>query len=226
KKFERKTLDSADTIICVSSYCKKILENQFGIPCDKVIYNGVDPGFFKRNNDIVKNNKKITLFFSGNHTRMKGFDVVLEIATRLKNDVQIILSSGFKQNRIEKLSSNIISVGTLSRNEMVYYYNKSDIFLFPTRLEGCSLTVTEAMASEMPIIATNCASLPEQVDHGKGGMLCKMDDVDDFVKNIQYISEDEELRYQMGRYNRRKVLEMFADTQMAENYISEYQRLV
>ena len=231
RRSEEKTLSVADSVICVSSYCKKILGEQFGTPCDKVIYNGVDPDFFRKQNGTrsfgkTGKNEKITLFFAGNQTRMKGFDLLLTIAGRLKGVADIIISSGFKQNRVERLSSNIMSVGTLSREEMVQYYSASDIYLFPTRLEGCSLTVTEAMACEMPVVATNCASLPEQIDHEKGGFLCMMDDVHDFVDQILYLAEDEELRNQMGKYNRKKVLAKFTESHMTRNYIDEYQSLL
>jgi len=231
RRSEEKTLNVADTIVCVSSYCKKILENQFGAPCDKVIYNGIDPSFFKKRDDLrlvqkKKDNEKITIFFAGNHTRMKGFDLVLQIASQLKGVAKVIISSGLKKNCVEKLSSNIMSVGTLSKEEMLYYYNTCDIYLFPTHLEGCSLTVAEAMACEMPIIASNCASLPEQVDNSSGGFLSRMDDVDEFVRNIQYLAQDEEMRHKMGKYNRKKVLSKFTLSIMVKEYKEEYQRLL
>lgn len=53
---------------------------------------------------------------------------------------------------------------------------------FPSRLEGLPLTVIEAMACGLPVIAAASSSLPEVVQDGASGMLCPLDDVDAFVQ--------------------------------------------
>jgi L-malate glycosyltransferase len=71
------------------------------------------------------------------------------------------------------------------------------------------------------VVATNCSSLPELVDEGKGGFLCGLGDVNDFAAKINLLAENKALRQEMGAYNRVKVEEMFTLNRM----VSEYKEL-
>ena len=125
------------------------------------------------------------------------------------------------KNRI----GNLKPLGKLRERGLVEQYNRADIILFPTRREGFGYLAVEGMACGKPIIATNCSSLPELVDDGKGGFLCEIDNVDDFVEKIRILGDSPELRRQMGGYNRQKVLEKFTMKQMVERYIQIYQEV-
>ena len=82
------------------------------------------------------------------------------------------------------------------------------------------------MACERPIVATNYSSIPELVIDGKGGFLCEMDNVDDFVDKIGILSKDENLRKKMGIFNRKKVLRDFSIEKMGKSYIKIYKDLI
>ena len=55
----------------------------------------------------------------------------------------------------------------------------------PTVREGLSLAVLEAMACGLPVVASACSSLPEQIDNGMGGFLCPVGDVVAFAEKIK-----------------------------------------
>ena len=88
----------------------------------------------------------------------------------------------------------------------------------PTVREGFGLSVAEAMACGLPVVVSDCSSLPELIDHGKGGYLCPVGNVDMFAEKINFLAENPDLRKQMGEYNRAKVEMMFSLDQMIENY--------
>ena len=91
----------------------------------------------------------------------------------------------------------------------------------PTAREGLSLSVLEAMACGLPVVASNCSSLPELIDEGKGGFLCPVGDVAAFAEKINVLADAPELRRQMGEYNRAKVEKLFT----LERMVSEYREL-
>lgn len=80
------------------------------------------------------------------------------------------------------------------------------------------LVAAEAMAWRLPVVATNCSSLPELVDEGKGGFLCGLGDVNEFAAKINLLAENEGLRREMGDYNRDKVERFFTLKRMVAEY--------
>ena len=81
--------------------------------------------------------------------------------------------------------------------------------------------VLEAMASGLPIVASDVSSLPEQVHHELGGFLCPVGDVRGFARALNVLADDPGLRREMGEYNRAKVEKMFT----LERMISQYRDL-
>ena len=122
------------------------------------------------------------------------------------------------------LSNKMICVGRLKLSELVRMYNLIDIFITPSRLEGFGYTVAEAMACGKPVVATNISSLPELVINEKGGFLCDIDNIQDFVSRINYLSDDENLRRRMGRFNRERVNNFFSLDRMGKEYINLYKK--
>ena len=70
----------------------------------------------------------------------------------------------------------------------------------------------------MPVIATNCSSLPELVDEGKGGFLCSQGDTRTFTEKINLLADSTEMRREMGEYNRDKVERLFRLDTMMQAY--------
>jgi glycosyltransferase involved in cell wall biosynthesis len=102
--------------------------------------------------------------------------------------------------------------------KMPMRYKEMDILVMPTVREGLSLSVLEAMASGLPVVASNCSSLPEQIDDGKGGFLCPVGDAEAFAERINILADSAKLRREMGGYNRAKVEQKFSLEQMVNEY--------
>jgi glycosyltransferase involved in cell wall biosynthesis len=64
--------------------------------------------------------------------------------------------------------------------------------------EGLPVVIIEAMLSGKPIICSAIGGLPEVVEDGKTGLLCKYDDVEDFTSKIEMLWNDPELGRQLG----------------------------
>lgn len=225
---EKKCLQVADTVTCVSKYTKQKLEEVFEYYDSKLVYNGVNTDIFNpisvdKEKYSIETDKHI-LFFAGNLSIRKGADLLPHIMKELGDDFLLLTTSGLRSN-LKNRHQNIRTLGRLTLKELVDIYNICDVLLFPSRLEGFGLAVAEAMACAKPIVATNCSSLSELVVDDKGGFLCEIDNVNDFVDSIKLILEDENLRKKMGNFNRNRVLNMFSMDRMVKEYIKLYNLL-
>ena len=88
---------------------------------------------------------------------------------------------------------------------------ENDIFLFPSRLkyEGFPVSVAEAMAAGLPVVASPVGALPEMVDVPHGGRLIPPDDPAAYAKILTTLRDNPPLRQNMGRHNRRKALQEY-----------------
>jgi len=228
-RYENRSLEVADRVVCVSNHTKAMLEQIFGYSDAQVIYNGIDHEFFRpryinREEYLTKldiEGDKTVLLFVGNPTIRKGADLLPDIMKKLGDDYILIMTSGLRGD-VKRYGKNIRYVGKVDLNQLVNLYNFCDMFLFPTRSEGLALTVLEAMACGKPIITTDCASMPEVIREGHNGFLCEMNNVDDYAEKIHYLAQDKHLQVDMGARNQRKIQSIYNLQSMTEKYIKEY----
>jgi len=222
KPWVKKAMGLADKLVAVSHHTKttfcEVFQKDFQL---QVIYNGIDPHVF-RPLEVQSSPAKrpIVVFFSGNPTYRKGFDLMAPVMKRLGSDFVLHYTAGLRNSLPAKPLpiSNIKCVGVLPETELVKEINRADIAFQPSRREGFGLSILEAMACGKPVVSTNCSAIPEILDHDKGGFLCEVDSVDQMVAAIRNLGHSFELRQEMGNYNRRAVLGRFTLEHMSNRY--------
>jgi len=225
KWFTKLSLGSADKITSVSNYTAQLVEQDQGLSKKiQVIYNGVDESIFVPIKDYKKSSKNIRVLFSGNLKTSKGAQWLFPILKKLGKNITILYTSGLRGKGALSEHPRLINVGKIEHKNMPELYQSADILLFPTVREGLPLVVLEAMACGLPVVATNCSSLPELIDSGKGGFLCGLGDVDDFANKINLLAENINLREEMGAYNRANVEKKFTLNRMVSEYKELFER--
>lgn len=218
KVFTRLAVSRAQTITSVSQYTADLAKKDLGISRKiKVIYNGIDANIFvpQRSN---RKNGKIRVLFSGNISLRKGAQWLPAIAERLNKNIAIYYTSGLRAGGMIPQRPNLVPVGSVPYAEMSGFYNSMDILLMPTVREGLSMAVLEAMACGLSVVATDCSSIPELIDNGKGGSLCPVGDVAAFAEKINTLADSPNLRKSMGEYNRDRVESEFTVKKMIDAY--------
>jgi glycosyltransferase involved in cell wall biosynthesis len=162
------------------------------------------------------------LLFVGNLTKRKGADLLPAIMRKLGTDYVLYYTAGLRTQSTFTEPNMVKWIGE-SENDLVNLYNESDIFLFPSRLEGFGYAVGEAMACGKPIVCTDASSLTELVLDEQGGLLCRLNDVDDFVDKVRFLGARPELRQAMGEFNRKRIMSAFSISQMGTDYAALYQ---
>ena len=85
------------------------------------------------------------------------------------------------------------------QQELVPFLSASDLFLLPSAQESFGLAALEAMACEVPVVASRVGGLPEIIDDGVTGYVCEPDAVDAMAERSIALLCDENRRTAMGR---------------------------
>lgn len=222
---ESVSLNKANLICCVSNYQKKTVLQIFKIPQDKitVVYNGVDTKRFFPG----KAKTKYRLFYGGGLIWHKGADNLFEalaLAVKKHSDILLdIIGLGDWEVYRKKAQNlgileNICYHGYVSYKDVEKYYQKASIFISPTKHEGFSLMIPEAMACGLPIVATNVSSIPEIIRHGINGFLIPFNDPDALAKAILVLLDNPEKIQSMGIAARQTVEQDFTWEKCAQQF--------
>lgn len=153
----------------------KKIENKF-----KIIPNPVDEGFFRKFKRVKK--KKLNVLILKNFTSYKyAGDITIDYILNLSNfklfkhfNFTIIGKGKLLTNKIDylkKLKNIKIINKFIDNKKLIKYHNKNDIFVYLTRMDAQSVTMSEGLASGLVVISSNNSAIPEFINHNKNGYL-------------------------------------------------------
>jgi N-acetyl-alpha-D-glucosaminyl L-malate synthase BshA len=102
----------------------------------------------------------------------------------------------------------------------------SDLLLLPSETESFGLVALEAMACEVPVIATNVGGVPEVVRNGKDGFLTEPGNVEKMTDFSLKILEDDSTRVLMGKTARQSARDRFCSTKIIPAYEAFYRKVL
>jgi glycosyltransferase involved in cell wall biosynthesis len=215
--FTRRALRRADCVTCASEYLKRRVTADLGYAGEvPVIYNGVDTGrFFPARS---RPGKTLRVLVVGKPSLRKGFQFLPGIADRLRPGTEILYTNIWARDTFLPPHDRLRRVGPVAHDRMPDLYRSADIFLFPTVREGFGRAALEAMASGIPVVASECSALPELIVEGKGGFLCPVGDVEAFADRINRLSREPSLRLRFGEFNRERAADRFPMSRMIAGY--------
>jgi len=120
------------------------------------------------------------------------------------------------------LANNTRFLGQLNRIAVRDLLASADIFVLPSLVEGLPGSVMEAMASRLPVVATDVGGTRELVIHGETGFLVPRNRPDLFASYIQDLLNNASLRLAMGNRGRKRIEEQFTLEAMVDKTASFY----
>jgi glycosyltransferase involved in cell wall biosynthesis len=175
------------------------------------------------------------LFIGGAGAKGKGlFDVVRAIPI-LRNQLENIYFflvacsgvEGLETELCEKgITSNIKILGYLYGDELSKIYSESDIFILPSYAEGLPITMLEAMATGLPVVATSVGAIPDVIQNGVNGFLIKAGDFNELSEKILILSRNPSLRREMAKNNIELIRNLYEKSVVLKDLQNEYNRLL
>ncbi|HEX8143059.1 MAG TPA: N-acetyl-alpha-D-glucosaminyl L-malate synthase BshA [Pyrinomonadaceae bacterium] len=110
--------------------------------------------------------------------------------------------------------------------KIVDYLSASDVLLLPSEQESFGLAALEAMACEVPVIASRVGGVPEVVTDGETGYLSETGDVEKMSADAARLLSDTDLRSEMGARARASSISRYSTDLVIPQYIEFYERVL
>jgi len=213
--------------ITISAYNKDFLLHKYGDHLnDKIhiIHCGVNVKEFRP----AHNNKKPMppiILSVGQLTGRKGFIYLLKACSLLKKKHLlfncIIVGDGEDKELLIKHSESlgvrdvVTFMGRQPQEEVKKLLEDASVFTLPSIVtdeggrEGIPVALMEAMAMELPVVSTRTVGIPELIEHNKEGLLVEQKNSEDLSHALEILLLNKELRFELGRAARRKVIREF-----------------
>jgi glycosyltransferase involved in cell wall biosynthesis len=233
---ERNVLKSSKKITCVSrSIANELVDYGLNPNSISIIGNGVDETLFRPSGN--KRGKPYILF-TGRITYQKGAHDFIECAKMIcskRDDInfklagkgpladklkKVVAGSGYS-DRFEFLNH----IGHSDKLRLVDVYQNATIFVLPSHYEGLPTTLLEAMACEIPVIATKINAIADVIEPGKNGILVSVRSPDKMAYAISILLDNDKIRDRLGKAARRTVVDNYTLNKMYTNIIKCYESL-
>jgi glycosyltransferase involved in cell wall biosynthesis len=194
-----------------------------------VVFPGVDEQFFSPPLQSVRR----TLFrvcFAGRVELAKGAGYLLQAWKRLAlPNAELVLAGDVRPEMKSLLQTHADSTvrtrGFLSAGELLQHYRESDLFVSPSVNEGLAQVLLEAMASGLPVVASNFSGADDCLTGGVEGFITPVRDVDRLAEAILWCYEHREETRAMGRAARARIESQFTLSHYNQRMIALYRSL-
>ena len=232
----RFSIEQSDGVTAISHYLRERTLQVFDVKRPvQVIYNFVNCDLYRRDPEIEKHRAEYAhtderiLVHLSNFRPVKRISDVVEIFDQVQKQVParlMMIGDGPERSTAEWM------VRRKGIQERVHFLGKqgrvheklaiADLMLLPSQLESFGLAALEAMACEVPTVATRVGGVPEVIDDGKTGLLADVGDVDTMARQaIALLSDEAKLRL-MGKRARIAAQTRFCSTKIIPEYENFY----
>lgn len=174
------------------------------------------------------------LLFVGRLVYQKGLDVLFESLSALQSlpwELSLV-GDGPQFKPLQELAASkgiaerVYFHNWLQGEALLEQYRQANLFVFPSRHEGMPNAVLEAMASGLPVLATDIAGNEELVIPDHTGLLVSPDNPAALQKALELLLTDPDCRERMGSAARQRVEDHYSWSWVAEQYLKRLERVV
>jgi glycosyltransferase involved in cell wall biosynthesis len=240
----RLLLERRDRVVGVGQAVRQALIDNEGIPAGRVsvVYNGVDLAAFQDGGDrraavrkgIGAGPDDLLILQVARLDPLKDHLTALRTIERVcrhRPEARLVLvGEGPQLPLIQDFLTSRDLPGRVSllglRTDVARLLAAADVFLLTSISEGIPLTVIEAMAAGLPVVATDVGGVGEVVAEGRTGLLAPAGDDVALAEKLASLADDPSLRAQLGRQGRERAEALFSETQMLGAYDRLYQEML
>jgi glycosyltransferase involved in cell wall biosynthesis len=229
-------IKQADAIVALNNQVVQEMK-EIGVAPEKIFHipNGID---VKPDNDArsyALGNPIVISFVGRLHpqknvtTLLQAFKVVLDEKPRLPWHLKLA-GTGPLEHKLRALADEL-AIGQRVEflghvNDIDALLDRSDVFVLPSKSEGISNALLEAMAHGLPCVVTDIPGNHDLIRDGENGVTVKTDDVQGLAQAILRLADDVGFRQRVGQRAYQTAKAQYALTRVADQYIQLYQTLL
>ena len=229
----------SDGVTAISHYLKDETGKTFGFDDITVIPNFVCPSEYQRHpvetlrKTLAPGGEPLLVHVSNFRPVKRPVDCVEILARVLRQGIKtrlVMVGDGSERTNAEHrahclgVHDKCSFVGKQPR--IVDYLSASDVLLLPSEQESFGLAALEAMACEVPVVASRVGGVPEVVTDGETGFLSAVGDVDKMADDAGRLLAGGELRADMGRRARESAVSRYHTNKVIPEYIKFYEHIL
>jgi N-acetyl-alpha-D-glucosaminyl L-malate synthase BshA len=236
-------IEQSDAVTAISNYLRDATHATFCTDCEiEVIYNFIDADYYRRTPDealrrsLAPNGERIILHIS-TFRPIKRITDCIEVVARIRElggpRLKLIMCGdgperADAQTLAERLgvADCVNFVGKKPQSDILDYLSVADLFLLPSQSESFGLSALEAMACEVPVVATRVGGVPEVVEEGGCGYLFEIGDVNGMAEAAIRVLSDDRERERLGRRGREIAVSSFTTEKIIPQYEALYREVV
>lgn len=212
RKFKyTRIINRVDGIIAHSNY----VLDRISHPNKFLVTIGIDPSVFETPSIAKPSSKNILMvgrdyFRKGVYTALKALPIILKSVP----DARLTVIG--KEYPHSKLFAKILAknlpvsyIDGVPRDQLSKYYNEASIFIHPAHIEAFGIVILEAMASGLPVVASNVGGIPEIIDNNANGLLFERGDYKGLAERVIAILKDTEMASKLSKEGKRTVKNRF-----------------
>ena len=214
-----------DHFICVSQYDQRLAQRFRIAPKEKmtVIYNGISIG-------AMQKHEGTTIVSVGRLAYPKKYKLLLDSIAQVPEATLTIVGSGPDQATIESrieqldLGDRVRITGNLSEAEVQRELSSAGVFILLSKHEGLPMSILEAMAASLPIVASSVGGIPELLTKECGVLVSNR--ADEVASALRHLLADQAKREDLGMHAYRRAKEQFSLDQFLKNTTDVYKRVI
>jgi glycosyltransferase involved in cell wall biosynthesis len=167
--------------------------------------------------EVIKKQSNVKFLFIG-----KDLNILRPLIQKLLINPYIIV---LEQQTFNQKESSIINLDKIPNDILLSAYKSSDVFVSPSLIEGFALVIIEAMASGLPIVATNVSGNEDAIINGKNGILVPSRNPKELAAKIIEILQNNEMQKHLAK----NAIEMSSNYDwkiITNKYLAQYKRLM
>ena len=235
----RFSIEQSDGVTAVSRHLRDATHDVIGAKKEiEVIYNFVNCEKYKPSMDsalrmqFAPAGESILVHISNFRAVKRPMDVV-EIFRKVREKIPAVLlmiGDGPERGHTERLAREKHMDGCAffqgKQDNIEQWLGISDLLLLPSEMESFGLVALEAMACEVPVVASRVGGIPEVVTDGVEGYLADVGDITGMADRAIHILEKTRVRAEMGRHAREKARTFFSSDAIITAYEAHYRRVL
>ena len=229
----------SDGVTAISHYLKEATKEIFQFDDIEVIPNFICQHDYARHpvdelrSSLASQNEPLLVHVSNFRPVKRPVDCIEILARVLQKGITtrlVMVGDGSERTSVEHRARSLgvydkcVFVG--KQPNIVDYLSASDVLLLPSEQESFGLAALEAMACEVPVIATRVGGIPEVVTDGETGFLSEVGDVEKMAEDAARLLSDANLRQAMGKRARESAVSRYRTDLVIPQYIEFYERVL